>query len=155
MGDRRWRDGPDQASRDRGDALSPDARPRWRRPLEAWAALLAVAALYWVGSAILDNVTAQPPPPTRARVEYCWSGSAAGVDLTLSNASGGTEQIDGLANNQCRDLGSLAAGTFLYISAQNTGDRGSVECAIKVDGVAAKEAASSGAYVIATCSGRL
>ena len=45
-------------------------------------------------------------------------------------------------------------GEFVYISAQNEGEYGSVTCRITVDGVVVSENTSSGAYGIATCEGR-
>lgn len=45
-------------------------------------------------------------------------------------------------------------GAFLYISAQNQGESGSVTYEIWVDGAKWRDSTSRRAYVISTCSGR-
>ena len=59
--------------------------------------------------------------------------------------------------NQAGELGvthEFGPGEFVYVSAQNEGEYGSVTCRITVDGVVVSENTSSGAYGIATCEGR-
>ncbi|MCP4542702.1 MAG: hypothetical protein GY832_36735 [Chloroflexi bacterium] len=48
---------------------------------------------------------------------------------------------------------TASRGDFLYISAQNENDRGTIACEIVVNNVKVETAESSGAYVIAGCSG--
>ena len=45
-------------------------------------------------------------------------------------------------------------GEFVYISAQNKDEYGSVTCRITVDGEVVSENTSSGAYGVASCEGR-
>ncbi len=102
-------------------------------------------------------VVATPrPKPTKVVtdrfVRYAVAGTAKRVSITLSNATGGTEQYGDCPvpyDYQFR----AEKGTFLYISAQNQGDSGTVITTIWVDGKRFKESKSSGAYVIASASG--
>jgi len=66
----------------------------------------------------------------------------------MENSQGNTEQADNLLNNQDISVGRVPIGEFLYISVQNEGESGSVECTILVDGRAISTATSTGAYVI-------
>lgn len=95
-------------------------------------------------------------------VTYKVQGSATGADLTMSTANGGTSQASGkavpLRNATTGTEGisfSASRGTFLYISAQNTGESGTITCIIEVDGIEMVRNTSSGAYTIATCSDSL
>ena len=92
--------------------------------------------------------------PVNHDVIYYVRGTASTVSLTYENESGNTEQKDGV-ELPWRKMMSVEDGAFLYISAQNEQDSGSVVCEILVDGVKMEEASSSGAYVIATCSGQV
>lgn len=85
-------------------------------------------------------------------VIYEITGTADKVDVTLSNASGGTEQYDDVYLPKKYDYGSFS-DSFLYISAQNQGDSGSVTVSIYINGRLFKTSRSSGAYVIASASG--
>lgn len=91
--------------------------------------------------------------PTTYKVMYEITGSAGSVSITLSNAQGGTEQGD--YSLPFRVTISMHKGDFVYISAQNNGETGSVTCKIWVNGVVWKESTSAGAYVIADCSGSI
>lgn len=101
------------------------------------------------------NTTARQPvstlPPSRSTITYEITGTASRVSVTLSNAQGGTEQ--GEYYLPFRQEFKIGYGDFVYISAQNMGEQGSVTCRIYVDGVEVRESTSSGAYVIATCRG--
>jgi len=92
------------------------------------------------------------PATTSFSVTYEVSGSASKVDLTYNNAQNGTEQLGDKSIPWSKKY-TMEFGDFMYISAQNQGETGSVTCKIKVDGVVVKQSTSSGAYVIATCSG--
>lgn len=96
--------------------------------------------------------TTTTPSPSNV-VTYRWSGTAGGVNVTMTNRQGNTEQASDRANDQELTIGSMRRGEFVYISVQNTGESGSVECEIEVDGTVIERASSTGAYVIATCSG--
>lgn len=92
------------------------------------------------------------PHPERTIV-YHITGSAKSANVTYTNEQGGTEQKT--ITLPWKRIYFMLPGKFAYISAQNQGDRGSVTCSIELDGSTAKESTSSGAYVIATCSGRV
>ncbi len=85
-------------------------------------------------------------------VEYEITGTARLVDVTLSNATGGTEQY-GNVHVPCTYSFDSFPNYFLYISAQNQTGGGSVVVSIYIKGNLYKTASSSGAYVIATASG--
>jgi len=85
-------------------------------------------------------------------VMYEITGSAERVFVTLSNPTGGTEQHD-YVYLPYRYAFTSFPESFVYISAQNQGDSGTVTVSIYVNGKRFKTSSSSGAYVIATASG--
>jgi len=93
-------------------------------------------------------------------VEYFVTGTATTTDITYSTADGSTGQQAGvdvpLAKKSDGSPGikfaGVRSGAFLYISAQNGGESGTIVCEIAVDGVTIKHVESSGGYTIATCS---
>ena len=85
-------------------------------------------------------------------VIYEITGTAERVDVTLSNATGGTEQYSDVPLPKEYSYNSFS-DSFVYISAQNQGEYGTVIVSIYVNGVLFKTSTSSGAYVIATASG--
>lgn len=94
--------------------------------------------------------------PQRVNVQYVVTTSARNheVSLTYENAGGNTEQLQvEIPERRWRKEMRVRRGAFLYVSVQNREDGGSVGCEILVDGVVVERAESSGAYVIATCSG--
>lgn len=95
----------------------------------------------------LNNYSA----PSTYRVVYKISGTASRAFLTYQNEQGGTEQTE--ISIPWKGTLTVKEGEFLYISAQNQGDSGSVTCEIWVNDTKWKESTSSGAYVIASCSG--
>lgn len=100
--------------------------------------------------------------PTTHTVTYKVEGSTSMASITYSNPYGDTSQQsdidvpltlkDGTPGIQ---MSGMHRGDFLYISAQNSKEYGSVTCAIEVDGIRVKENTSRGAFTIATCSGSL
>jgi hypothetical protein len=90
--------------------------------------------------------------PKQDIVEYKITGTASLVDVTLNNATGGTEQYSDVAVPHTYYYSDFI-DWFLYISAQNQGDTGSVTVSIYLNGDLFKSSTSSGAYVIATASG--
>lgn len=86
-------------------------------------------------------------------VTYRITGTTGNVDITLTNASGGTEQRNVKPPYELTFDG--ASGQALYISGQNKWDAGAVTCEILVDGKVVQTATSSAAFGIATCSGRV
>jgi hypothetical protein len=89
--------------------------------------------------------------PSLTRVEYEITGSARSVDVTLNNATGGTEQYSDVPVPYEYTYSNFT-DDFLYVSAQNNGELGSVTVSIYRNGSKIKAASSSGAYVIATAS---
>lgn len=87
-------------------------------------------------------------------ITYRISGTAGSVSLTYVNATGGTEQIS-TAGVPWEKTFQMHYGDFVYLSAQNNGERGSVICEIELDNKTWKQSTSSGAYSIASCSGSL
>jgi hypothetical protein len=76
------------------------------------------------------------------------------ADIVINNAQGGTEMISGVYLTWSKKI-EVPEGHFVYLSAQNNGEAGGVTVIIKLNGVEVKRSYSSGAYVIATASGRL
>lgn len=74
------------------------------------------------------------------------------ASLTYSNASGGTEQQD--VDLPWEKKLNVTSGEFLYVSAQNKEERGTIVATIYVNGRIVKDAVSSGGYTIATASAR-
>lgn len=93
-----------------------------------------------------------PPPPASPSVEYRISGSAYSVFITYENKTEGISQE--YANVPWTYSWSGAkSGQFLYVSAQNQWETGSVTVEIYKNGSLYKTSTSTGAYVIATASG--
>lgn len=153
--------------------------PTWSAPPAAMAAMetwgrksprrnKALAAVV-CGVAVIAIAThkqggSDPAPSASAMhsVTYKISGTASSGDLTFTTANGGTSQLSGIAPEgtgiNAHKPSTVATytmgnGDFAYLSIQNGGDSGSVTCTIEVDGVVAVTNTSSGAYVIADCSG--
>ena len=87
-------------------------------------------------------------------VEYEVTGSASKVDVTYENEDGGTSQESDVSVPWSYSFKGYS-GDFVYISAQNQGETGSVTVTIYKNGSVFKTSTSSGAYVIATASGTL
>ena len=86
-----------------------------------------------------------------AVVEYRITGTASKVSVTLNNATGGTEQYDNVSVPHTYRYDNFT-DWFLYISAQNQGESGSVTVTIYLNGEIVNTATSEGAYVIASAS---
>lgn len=76
-----------------------------------------------------------------------------GADVTYSNAYGDTTQQSNQGTGWYYYF-VPKSGQFLYLSAQNQCDSGFVRVKLVKDGVTIRENTSTGAYVIATVSGR-
>lgn len=94
------------------------------------------------------------PSSSSHEVTYEVTGTARSASVTYQNGSGGTSQEADMAVPWRRSF-NMSGGDFLYISAQNQGEYGSVVTTIYVDGALFKTSTSSGAYVIADASGSL
>jgi hypothetical protein len=87
-------------------------------------------------------------------VTYSVTGTAAAVNLTIENEDSGTSQFsDEPLPWEYSFTGE--SGAFVYVSAQNQTDTGSVTATIYCDGDKLKTSTSTGAYVITTASGSL
>lgn len=107
--------------------------------------------------ALISFVACDPYDPsdythTPTPITYEITGTATLVDVTLNNATGGTEQYDDVSVPHTYSYADFT-DSFLYISAQNQNATGSVTVSIYRHNVLFKTATSSGAYVIATASG--
>lgn len=118
-------------------------------------ALVVVVACEAESEAAADP-TDTPQVMTRA-VTYIVTTSFSNheVSLTYQNATGNSEQLQTVVQGrEWKETFRADPGEFLYVSVQNRVESGTVACKIVVDGVVVEDAESSGAFVIATCSGR-
>lgn len=119
--------------------------------------VLLVAIILLVGWCTIGNSgtavqsARRTSQPATHRVTYRVSGTASMAGLTYENAQGGTEQHD-VALPWSTSL-TVDQGAFLYLSVQNQGSFGDVQCEILVDDVAYKQSTTSADYGIASCSG--
>lgn len=118
---------------------------------------LGIAVLTFGGKWYGDNVPSdsgsssnRPSAPRCETVVYRITGTADSASITMEGISG-TEQRDPVTV-PFRHSGCFFPNDFTYISAQNNGEFGTVECEIVRGGEVVSEATSRGAYVIATCS---
>ena len=107
----------------------------------------------WVCTMILLIVSSSGCLSTTYNVKYEVTGSASKVFITYQNENGGTSQEE--ASVPWSYSFTAESGDFVYVSAQNQGDNGSVTVTIYKDGEVFKTSTSSGGYVIATADGRL
>jgi hypothetical protein len=120
--------------------------------------ILALIGIILIAFVTVSYPTANTPSvpkisvPTKTSVQYTVEGWYTGIAVTLNNDTGGTEQYDVGAVSFSKYYPDFQ-NNFLYISAQNQGNYGSVTVSIYVDGRLYKSASSSGGYVIATASG--
>ncbi|MGI5155859.1 hypothetical protein [Microbispora sp. CA-102843] len=84
-------------------------------------------------------------------VFYDVTGTAAAVSLTVRTATG-TEQASGASLPVHLSI-PMSSGDFVYVSAQNAGESGTVSCSITVGGRVISSNESSGAFAIASCEG--
>jgi len=111
------------------------------------------SCMNWLCSEPTETNIPSSTPISYPTVRYEVGGSARWVDVTLNNSTGGTEQYGNVSTPSHWAYSSFS-DSFLYISAQNQGEYGTVRVSIFVDDVEVKRATSSGAYVIATASCR-
>lgn len=94
------------------------------------------------------------PLDSSINVKYKVTGTADTVDVTYENSDGGTSQESDVSVPWSYSF-TGEPGDFVYISAQNQGQTGTVTVTIYTDGDVFKTSTSEGAYVIATASGSL
>lgn len=90
-------------------------------------------------------------PGYEYKVEYAITGTAKTVDVTLNNSGGNTEQFSEVTVPQSYKYETFN-DDFLYISAQNQGETGTVIVTIYYEDNPIETANSEGAYVIASAS---
>lgn len=101
--------------------------------------------------ALLEEISG----PTR--VVYEVEGTADSVSITIQTPSGSSQAanravpLTSAAGAPGIEIDGFTAGDFVYLSAQNEGEYGTVTCRIRVDGDVVSEVTSTGAYTIATC----
>jgi hypothetical protein len=141
-------------------ALPAVAQPKKRPPLAAYilVTLGFLTACAWFfglfgGRGNVTPVLSPANSTTSYQVVYRVSGTTSSASLTYQNAQGGSEQKEVRLPWQLSLTGR--SGQFLYMSAQNSMQSGTVICEIMLNGVSVKTSTSEGAYKIATCSGRI
>lgn len=87
-------------------------------------------------------------------VRYEVTGSAELVDITYENLNGGISQLSGMPLPWSITI-SAEPGDYVYLSAYNRGESGSVTVTIYDDGSVFKRATSQGGHVTASVSGTL
>ena len=124
----------------------------------AIAVLVFLIALIWLFSSLGNSGSRVPRPiaatatPSTFDVVYSVIGEGTSrASLTIQNETGGTEQMDVTLPWSTRF--TAESGQFVYISAQNDTDSGSIKCEILVDDARIQSAESDGAFAIASCSG--
>lgn len=85
-------------------------------------------------------------------IKYEVTGSAKSVSLTIENSSGGTSQFSDKSLPWTYTFTSKY-DTWLYCSAQNQGNAGTVTVKLYTNNEIFKQSTSEGAYVIASASG--
>lgn len=143
--------------------------PRPQEPVYyviAGLSLILIAGIIW-GIAMesrpggsVPELRLAPPAPLRnaiatrnapLQVEYQVGGSTQSANLNYSNETEDGEQHEDVTIPWSKTF-PVVRGQFLYLSAQNGQDYGTVTCAITINNITVKRAESSGAYTIATCS---
>ena len=124
------------------------------RILFVLVALLALAGCEPVYEWEPTPTDSTPTDYSRA-VVYEVTGSASLIFcITIENQDGGTSQYTDIVPPWTMNL-SMYSGDFVYVSAQNGTDTGTVTATIYVDGAVFKTSTSDGSYVIASAYGTL
>ena len=116
--------------------------------------MYAIRAIAILGLIYLAMIGCDNPLDSSIDVKYEVSGTASTVDVTYENSDGGTSQESDVEVPWSYSF-TGHPGDFVYISAQNQGQTGTVTVTIYNDGDVFKTSTSEGAYVIATASGSL
>lgn len=105
------------------------------------------------GGTNVGNPPTSPPIFGTYTVVYVVSGTGTDrADLTYRDANNGTVQQAGASLPATIQLGNVTAGAFLYISAQNDNNSGTITATIQASGQAIRSTTSTGAFVIATAT---
>ena len=113
--------------------------------------LFLILSLSFVAGCDSDD-DGNPISDEKKHVKYEVTGSALTVSITMSNETGGTEQISDQPFPWTKTF-TVKKGDHLYLSAQNNHRGGDVTANIYVDQKLFKTSSSAGDYVIATASG--
>jgi hypothetical protein len=127
--------------------------------------LIGLACVLWVFAGIRGTSSNRRPRatkiPTRRpasdptsvgiTLTYVVEGTASQADLTWRNEQEGTQQAKVNIPHQIEY--NVEPGYNAYISAQNSGESGTITCKIIINSELWRESTSSGAYKITTCSG--
>jgi hypothetical protein len=114
--------------------------------------LILIAALFLSACAAATPTAAPPtntPEPINRQVIYRVTGDGTwSASVTYKKPDGATEQAD---IELPWETQLMASSGFLYVSAQNANEFGSITCEIVTGSQTLSEATSEGAYKIATC----
>jgi hypothetical protein len=121
-----------------------------------------VAALLFLGGCSTASPSAQAPPAPAAltKIRYSVSGTTNQASVTFQTPTGTSQQNDIDIPLRTKDgyyylEFAFTGGAFVYLSAQNSNDRGSLTCHIETaNGQVLSENTASGGYAIAACQGR-
>ena len=128
---------------------------RWDNLAAATTYTLGVTTRNPAGTSPMATATAttvsqeEADHPGLVKVIYTGTGT---VDLTMESSTGGTQQFSDVTNPTYTFW--FRPGEFVYFSVQNQNPSGDVSCSITSNGRTVANNTSSGAYVIAGCSGR-
>ena len=103
---------------------------------------------------ILLSLTACPLFQKQVKYKVTCTATPNLVDITIENEDGGTSQFADVATPWAYEFESTK-DAFVYVSAQNQQNNGSVTVTIYINGDVFKTSTSTGAYVIATASGSI
>lgn len=136
----------------------PKAPLWWMAGIAAVVVLIAVIAVAKDDSGDVTPSADTAPVDVRSTVLYEVEGSTDYAAVTMETPTG-SSQINPdvpMVRTGSGERGlemEFAAGSFVYISAQNQRAAGTVTCRITVDGTVVAENTATGGYAIATCQG--
>jgi hypothetical protein len=174
----RWWDGVDWTPHTRFDGIvqpapqqqqQPDPAQPVQRKSGCFGILVLVLVLVLAGVFIngllnassLTDPDSQPEnlTPATSLVLYEVTGTAPGASVTLTTPSGSQQHDVSLPMSGTDGTRGFSfegePGSFVYISAQNPGDIGTVSCKITVAGEVISENTSTAPYGIAQCDGSI
>lgn len=166
-------DAPDVSAASADGEVTPAPRPQAKGPIGCFGLILGVTFVFCGIVFVVQLMASLAPdsdgegrsvgepqdrlvePEPLLDVTYYVEGSAGTASLTMATPSGTEQATVALPLINTRGeigVGHRASrGEFLYISAQNQDESGTVTCRITLDGVVVSENTSSGAYGIASC----
>ncbi len=117
--------------------------------------IISLAAILLSCSKEKDNPVEPEQTTITYNIKYRVTGTGACIDafLTFHNKNDDTSQESAAVLPWTYSFSTTEPDFFLYISAQNNYDTGSITTYIFINGKEKKKSTSTGAYVIATSSG--